>query len=82
MQALGFEVMPRWGSCLVRWPSTMGFRAWLSWVLAAEMPTRRGSPFASDRTRILEPALPRSTGLGPVRSPLFRPDVGGVEDGA
>lgn len=61
----------------------MGFRAWLSWVLAAETPTRRGSPFASDRMCILEPGLPRSTGLGPVRSPpLFRLDVGGVEDGS
>ncbi|KYG50751.1 hypothetical protein AWI43_33070 [Streptomyces sp. WAC04657] len=60
----------------------MGFSAWLSWVLAAETRTMRGSPFASDRTCILEPALPRSTGLGPVISALFRPDVGGAEDGA
>lgn len=52
-------------------PSTMGFNAWLSWVLAAEKPTRRGSPAASDRTCILEPGLPRSTGLGPVSSPPF-----------
>jgi CRISPR-associated endonuclease/helicase Cas3 len=35
-----------------------------------------------DRTCILEPGLPRSTGLGPVCSPLFGPDVGGVEHDA
>ncbi|MGW8955582.1 hypothetical protein [Streptomyces sp. NPDC055709] len=28
------------------------YAARLSWVLAAESPTRRGSPFASDRTCI------------------------------
>ena len=33
--------------------------------------TRRGSPFASDKTCILGPGLPRSTGLGPVCSPAF-----------
>lgn len=60
----------------------MGFSPSLSWVLPAEMPTRRGRPFASDRMCILEPGLPRSTGLGPVCSPLFSPDVGGVEDDA
>lgn len=60
----------------------MGFSPSLSWVLPAETPTRRGSPFASDRTCILEPDLPRSMGLGPVSSPLFGPDVGGVQDDA
>lgn len=43
-----------------KWDS-IGFSAWLSWVLAAERPTRRGSPSASDRTCILEPGFPRST---------------------
>ncbi|MGW9123039.1 hypothetical protein ACWGRV_41755, partial [Streptomyces sp. NPDC055663] len=40
----------------------MGFRPWLSWVLAAETPTTRGSPFASDRTRWLLDAYPPPTG--------------------
>ncbi len=51
-----------------KWDS-IGFRARLSWVLATESPTRRRNPFASDRTCILEPGLPRSTGLEPARSP-------------
>lgn len=33
--------------------------------------TTRGSPARSDKTCSLEPGLPRSTGLGPVSSPLF-----------
>lgn len=72
--------LPFSGSCLVWRPATIAFRPWLSWTLAAETPTTRGSPFASDRTCILEPGLPRSTGLGPVSSPLFSPYVGRVED--
>lgn len=60
----------------------MGFRASLSWVLPALTPTTRGSPAASDRTCVFEPALPRSTGLGPGGAPPFFPDVGGVEDRA
>lgn len=40
-----------------------------SQLLAAE--TRRGSLAASDKTCVLEPGLPRSTGLGPASSPPF-----------
>lgn len=39
-----------------------GFSERLSWVFAAEGPTRRGGPFASDRTNFLEPGLPRPRG--------------------
>lgn len=37
-----------------------------------------GSPLRSDSTCSLLPALPRSTGFGPVRSPLFGPSGQGV----
>ena len=50
---------------------TRGLRAWLSWVLAAEMPTISGRPTRSDSTWIFEQGLPRSTGPGPVSPPLF-----------
>lgn len=69
----GPKQRPRRGACLVWPPRTTGFGATLSWVLAAERPTRRGSPFASDRTCIPEPGLPRSPGLGPVSSPPSQP---------
>src|SRR5512138_2497260 len=52
---------------------TRGCRPWLSWVLAADIPTASGRPVWSDSTWILEPGLPRSTGLGPVSPPPFSP---------
>jgi hypothetical protein len=52
---------------------TKGLSAWLSWVLAAEIPTVKGRPDRSDRAWIFEPGLPRSTGLGPVSPPPFLP---------
>jgi hypothetical protein len=42
-------------------------------VLAAETATVNGNPVASHNTWIFEPGLPRSTGLGAVRPPRFRP---------
>lgn len=42
-------------------------------VLAADTATDNGMPARSDRTWIFEPALPRSTGFGPVMDPLFWP---------
>lgn len=46
----------------------MGFDARLSWVLAAETPTTRGSPFASNTACILEPGLPRCMAVVAVRT--------------
>jgi hypothetical protein len=45
-------------------------------------PTANGIPTRSDRTWILGPGLPRSTGLGPVSEPPFGPDAGSVNDRA
>lgn len=59
---------------------SMDLRAWLSCRFAAGTPIASGSPARSVTTWIFEPGLPRSTGFGPVRSPLFRPDRGGVQD--
>ena len=51
---------------------TSGLSAWESWVFAAGVAITIGTPFASDRTWIFEPGLPRSTGLGPRSArPLF-----------
>lgn len=52
---------------------TRGIRAWLSCRLAPEMPTETGRPERSVTRWIFEPYLPRSTGFGPVRSPLSGP---------
>lgn len=52
-------------------PHTIGSRARLSWVLAAEIPTDSGSPARSTIRWIFDPYLPRSTGLGPVSSPFW-----------
>ena len=52
----------------------------LSWVFAEVSAVTNGIPSASERMWIFEPFLPRSTGLGPVREPPFRPHVRGVED--
>lgn len=64
------------GSCFLSRLATMGFRPSLSWVLPVETPTTRGRLFRSDRTCILEPGLPRSTGLGPASSAPFAPAHG------
>jgi hypothetical protein len=45
-----------------------------SWVLAAESRMARGMPLRSTTRWYLEPALPRSTGFGPVASPPFSPE--------
>lgn len=50
-----------------------GFHPLLSWVFAAEVPIERGRPVRSVIKWIFEPFLPRSTGFGPVRSPLSPP---------
>ena len=42
----------------------------LSLTLAADSTTVSGNPLRSLTAWILEPGLPRSTGLGPVRSPF------------
>ena len=52
---------------------TRGRKARQSPVFAALMATARGSPAASEMTWIFEPALPRSTGFGPVSGPPFSP---------
>lgn len=54
-------------------PRTKGSIPWLSWVFAAETPIERGRPVRSVIKWIFEPFLPRSTGFGPVRSPLSPP---------
>ena len=54
-------------------PMTRGRKARQSLVFAALMATARGSPAASEITWIFEPALPRSTGFGPVSEPPFSP---------
>jgi hypothetical protein len=54
-------------------PRTSGCRPRLSCVLAAEMPSDRGSPFRSVIRWIFDPFLPRSVGFGPVRGPLLSP---------
>ena len=48
-------------------------------MFAALAATASGSPPASVSTCSFEPGLPRSTGFGPVSSPIFRPHVGGVD---
>ena len=58
-----------------------GCSAKASLVFAADSARDSGSPPRSDRTWIFEPGLPRSTGLGPVREPPFRPHAAGVRDG-
>jgi hypothetical protein len=50
-----------------------------SLALAALTTTEIGSPPRSPATCSLEPALPRSTGLAPVRSPLDRPQAEAVD---
>ncbi len=51
--------------------STSG-SSWVeSWALAAERRTARGMPLRSTTRWYLDPALPRSVGLGPVCSPPF-----------
>lgn len=45
-----------------------------SWTLAAEMVAASGIPFLSTSRWCFVPALPRSTGLGPVCSPPFSPE--------
>ena len=52
-------------------PLISGRSAALSWVFAALTATASGSPAASERTWIFEPALPRSAGFGPVSGPPF-----------
>src|SRR5699024_1659689 len=47
-----------------------GCNAWLSCRFAPEIAMEIGSPVRSVIKWILAPFLPRSTGLGPVRSPL------------
>ena len=59
---------------------TIGCSITLSWVFAEVTVLTSGTPSASDRMWIFDPFLPRSTGLGPVRDPLFRPHVRSVED--
>jgi hypothetical protein len=49
-------------------------------MFAAETPSASGRPFRSVRTWILLPALPRSTGFGPVSDPLFRAQARPVDD--
>ncbi len=51
-------------------PSTTSWSMVLSLTLAADTTTCSGSPCRSLTAWILEPGLPRSTGLGPIRSPL------------
>src|SRR3954452_24953197 len=51
-------------------PSTMSSSIRWSLRLAAETSTCSGNPPRSPAAWILEPGLPRSTGLGPVRSPF------------
>ncbi len=60
--------------------STRG-SSWVeSWALAAERRTASGIPFRSTTRWYLEPALPRSVGLGPVCfAPLFGPDAEAVQ---
>ncbi|MBB3733883.1 hypothetical protein FHR33_009836 [Nonomuraea dietziae] len=50
---------------------TSGSNAKLSWVLAALIATEIGRPARSVIKWIFEPFLPRSTGFGPVSSPLW-----------
>jgi hypothetical protein len=50
---------------------TSGWSAEESLVFAAETPTTRGCRPSSDRTWIVEPGVPRSTGLGLVTDPPF-----------
>ena len=51
-------------------PSTMSSSSRWSLRLAADMSACSGSPLRSLIAWILDPGLPRSTGLGPVRFPL------------
>jgi hypothetical protein len=69
----GLEVPAAVGVVLRLVARDPGLQPPLSWTLAAETPTMRGSPFASDRMCILEPGLLRSTRLGPVFCPPFLP---------
>ncbi|GAA2454853.1 hypothetical protein GCM10010405_43450 [Streptomyces macrosporus] len=71
----GVTWRPRSGLCLVGRPATPGFRLRLSWVLAAETPTIRGRPFASDGMRIVVPGLLRGSESGPTRVASIRPGV-------
>jgi hypothetical protein len=48
-------------------------------ALAELMITEIGSPPRSPARCSLDPALPRSTGFAPVKSPLYRPQAEGVE---
>ncbi|GIH44779.1 hypothetical protein Mco01_77790 [Microbispora corallina] len=52
-------------------PRTSGSKAWLSWVLAAPIPTEIGRPLRSMIMWIFEPLLPRSSRFRAVRSPLL-----------
>lgn len=54
-------------------PADQRLQGWLSWRLAPDMPTEMGKPVRSVIRWIFEPFLPRSTGFGPVRSPLSGP---------
>src|SRR4051812_22696159 len=54
--------------------ATSGFSAFMSWMLAPEIPQESGRPPPSVRMWIFDPGLLRSTGLGPVADPLFRTD--------
>jgi hypothetical protein len=58
--------------------STSGNSCVESWVLVAERWIASGTPFRSTTRWYLEPGLPRSTGLGPVCSPPFRPHAHAV----
>ncbi len=53
-----------------RYAPYQGSSPWLSCVFAAEIPIESGRPVRSVIKWIFEPFLPRSTGFGPVKSPL------------